>query len=189
MLFKNFKTTRSTRFLLLLMLSIVIGLANAAIFYSLAFSSTVSITNPTVIFVQGEDGSGVVSIGSNSSTASLTLAAYPNITLTYEQPLNISNTDAASHDFRFRHLTISPANGTADVGNFSYICFTILDASGISQATFNYTTSGNDWITPATMDPYETLPANTQWVVYIETMAAASAQDVSASITIAVDVQ
>jgi len=188
LVFKNFKTTKSTRFLLLLMLSIVIGLANAAIFYSLTFSSTVSITDPTVIFVQGDDFPSGSDIGDNSSTAYLALAAYPNITLTYEEPLNISNTDIAGHLFRLRHIAISPANGTADVGNFSYICFTILDAGGSSQGVFNYTTTGNDWITPATTSDM-TLPASTQWILYVETKAAASANDVAASITIAVDVQ
>lgn len=187
MVFKNFKTTKSTRFLLLLMLSIVIGLANAAIFYSLTFSSTVTITDPTVQFIQGDDWSGVTSIGNNGTTASLSLAAYPNITLTYEEPLNISNTDGVSHDIRLSHLTISPANGTSDVGNFSYICFTILDEGGNSQGVFNYTTTGNDWITPDTTTP-ATLPDNTSWAVKVETKAAPSANDVVASMTIAVEV-
>lgn len=188
MVFKNLKSTKSTRFLLLLTMSLVIGIANAAVFYSLALSPTVTITDPAVLFVAGDDYPSGSAIGDNSSTVSLSLAAYPNITLTYEEPLNISNTDGVSHDFRLRHTAISPASGQAQVGNFSYICFTILDAVGSSQAVFNYTTTGNTWNTPTTTS-YMTLPASTQWTVYVETKAAASANDVAASMTIAVDVQ
>jgi hypothetical protein len=34
-----------------------------------------------------------------------------------------------------------------------------------------------------------TLPANTQWIVYVETKAAAGANDVTAALEIAVDIQ
>lgn len=187
MVFKKFKTTKSQRFLMLLMLSIIIGLANAAIFYSLSISPTVSITDPAVLFVAGDDFPSGSAIGDNSSTVDLALTAYPNITLTYEEPLNVSNTDASDHQFRLRHIAISP-DGTADVGNFSYICFTVLDQGGSQQAVFNYTTSGNSWVPPSTTS-YMTLPTGTDWVLYIETKAAPSANDVTAYMTLAVDVQ
>jgi len=110
--------------------------------------------------------------------------------LTYEQPLNISNTDgSSSHQFRLRHISITPASSSVSVSNFTFIKFVIKNAAGVSQASFNYTTSGDNWNIPSTTS-YLTLPENTDWILYVETKAAAGAtKDIAASIVIAVDVQ
>jgi len=149
----------------------------------------VTITEAVIVFAQGGDWPTGSTMGTNNTWVSLALKAYPNATLTYEEPLNVSNTDSANHSFRLRHVSITPANGNPDVGNFTFINFVVKNAVGNSQASLNYTTSGDNWNVPSTTS-YLTLPANTQWIIYIETKAVAGAtKDIEASIVIAVDVQ
>jgi hypothetical protein len=183
------KITKSARFLVLLLLSLLIGVANAAIFYSMIMQSVVSVTAAKVVFVSGSDWPGGGSaLGTNSTSVSLALKAYPDVTLTYEQPLNISNTDTASHTFKLRHISITPANGSSTVGNFTFINFVVQNTAGVTQASFNYTTQSNNWITPSATT-YMMLDQNTQWIIYIETKAVAGASDAAtATIQIAVDV-
>ncbi len=183
----NIKLTKSSKFLILVLSALLIGLANAAVFYSMIAQPSVSITTAKVVFTAGNDFPTGSSIEGNSTWVYLALQGYPNVTLTYEQPLNVSNTDSVSHDFRLRHVAVSPANGSSQVGNFTFINFVIQNTAGVAQASFNYTTTGNDWLTPATTS-YVTLPANTTWIIYVETEAAANANDVTANIQIAVDV-
>jgi hypothetical protein len=186
---RNIRVRKSAKFLILLLTSLIIGLANAAIFCSLSMQPSISVSSAKVCFVSGNDFPTGSLLGTNSTWAYLALKAYPNVTLTYEQPLNISNTDAAPHDFRLRHVTITPASGQPQVGNFTYINFVVQDTAGVAQNSFNYTTTGNDWNTPATTS-YMTLPANTTWIIYVETKAVAGALDLAtANIQIAVDIQ
>lgn len=185
---KNVKITKSARFLVLLLLSLMVGVANAAIFYSMVMQPVVSVTAAKVFFVSGTDWPGGSVLGTNSTFVSLALKAYPNVTLTYEQPLNISNVDTASHTFRLRHVSITPANGNAGVGNFTFINFVVQNTAGVAQGSFNYNTTSLNWNTPSTMS-YMTLPASTQWIIYVETKAVAGASDAAtATIQIAVDV-
>lgn len=188
---KKVLSSKAVKLLTLLLASMLIASASAAVYYSIIMEPKVTITPATVQFAQGSDWSEVAgSIGTNSTWCSLALKAYPNATLTYEQPLNISNTDGSNpHQFRLRHVSISPASGSVSVSNFTFINFVIKNATGVSQASFNYTTSDDDWNTPSTTS-YLTLPASTEWIVYVETKAAAGATaDIAASIVIAVDVQ
>jgi len=172
----------------LLLTSMLIGTASAAVYYSMIMEPAVTITGATIRFIQGSDWPSGSSMGTNGTWVSLALKAYPNATLTYDQPLNLSNTDSSSHQFRLRHVSITPASSSASVGNFTFFNFVIKNAAGVSQASFNYTTSGDNWNTPSPTS-YLTLPANTKWIVYIETKAAAGAtEDIVASIVIAVDV-
>jgi hypothetical protein len=186
---RNVRVRKSAKFLILLLTSLIIALANAAIFYSLSMQPSVSITSAKVSFVSGSDFPAGSTLGTPPTWVYLNLTAYPNVTLTYEQPLNISNTDTASHTFRLRHIAITPASGTASVGNFTFINFVVLNTTGVSQASFNYTASGTTWTTPSTTS-YLTLPASTQWVIYVQTQAVAGATSgIVANIQIAVDVQ
>jgi hypothetical protein len=185
----NIRLNKSSKFLILLLVSLLIGIANAAVFYSMIAQPTISVTAAKVVFVSGTDFPTGSSLGTNATWVSLALKAYPNVTLTYEQPLNISNTDTVGHTFRLRHISISPANGSATVGNFTSINFVVQNTAGAAQNSFNYTTSSLNWITPTTTS-YMSLPASTTWIVYAETKAVAGANDVAtASIQIAVDVQ
>jgi hypothetical protein len=86
-------------------------------------------------------------------------------------------------------VSITPASGNQQVSNFTFIRFVIRNTVGVSQASFNYTSSGDTWTTPSTTS-YLTLPANTQWAVYVEIKAAAYANtNIVARIQIGVDVQ
>jgi hypothetical protein len=168
----------------------LIASASAAVYYSISMEPKVTISQAVVQFAEGSDWSHVAGdIGDNSTWCSLSLKAYPNATLTYEQPLNISNTDADySHQFRLRHISISPSSGSVSVSNFTFIKFVVKNVAGVSQASFNYTTLNDDWDIPS-MPSYLTLPKNTEWIIYVETKAAAGATiDIAASIVIAVEV-
>ncbi len=144
---------------------------------------TVTISQASVIFEQGGDWPSGSSLGTNSTYVSLAIKAYPNATLTYEEPVNISNTDSSAHNVRFRHVSITPASGAASVGNFTFINFTL------NSVDFDYTTTGDTWNTPSTMS-YQSLPASTEWIVKVETKAVAGATNALAcTIVIAVDVQ
>jgi hypothetical protein len=173
----------------LVLASALIATAFAAVYYSLTMQPDVTITPATISFAQGADWPTGSTLGANSTWARLALKAYPNATMVYEKPVNISNTDTSAHTFRLRHVSITPATGTASVSNFTFIRFVIRNTVGASQASFNYTTSTDTWTTPSTTG-YLSLPASTQWAVYVETKAAANANtNIVANIQIAVDVQ
>jgi len=167
----------------------LIGTASAAVYYSVLMQPSVTITGATVIFVAGNDWPIGSTLGTNSTWVSLALQAYPNATLTYDQPLNISNTDTSSHLFRLRNVSITPASGTSSVGNFTSINFFVENTAGVVQANFYYNTTGTTWNTPATTS-YMTLPASTAWIISVQTTAAAGASSIVASnLDISVDVQ
>jgi hypothetical protein len=181
-------STKSFKFIILAVMAALIATASAAVYYSEIMQPSVTITGATIVFASGNDFPAGSTLGSNSTWVSLALKAYPNATLTYDQPLNISNTDSASHTFRLRHVSITPASGTSSVSNFTAINFVVENTAGVAQASFNYTTTGTTWNTPTTTS-YMTLPANTQWILYVQTQAAASANAVTANLQISVDVQ
>jgi hypothetical protein len=180
-------STKSVKFIILVAMAVLIATASAAVYYSIIMQPSVTVTSATISFAQGDDWPTGSVLGSNSTWVSLALKAYPNATLFYDEPLNISNTDTSSHTFRLRHVAITPATGNSQVGNFTFFNFVVENTAGLAQASFNYTTTGNDWNTPATTS-YMTLPANTQWIMYIETKAAAGANAVTANLEISVDV-
>lgn len=182
------RTTGMKLSILLLTAAFVVAVS-AAVYYTMLMQPAVTVGGAPIVLAQGNDWPSGSSLGSNATWISLALKAYPNVTLTYEQPLNVSNTDSTSHTFRLRHISITPASGQPQVGNFTFINLVILNAAGVAQASFNYTTSGNTWSTPSTTS-YLTLPANTQWIIYVETKAGAGANsDIVANMQIAVDVQ
>lgn len=185
---KRAMSTKSVKFIILVVMAALIATASAAVYYSELMQPSVAITGATVVFVSGSDFPAGSTLGTNSTWVSLALKAYPNATLTYDQPLNISNTDSASHTFRLRHISITPATGTASVSNFTAINFVVENTAGVAQNSFNYTTTGTAWNTPATTS-YMTLPANTQWIIYVQTQAVAGASStVTANLVISVDV-
>ena len=180
-------STKSFKFIMLVIMAMLIASASAAVYYTVIMQPSVTITGATIVFLPGTDYPAGSTLGSNSTWVSLALKAYPNATLTYDQPLNISNTDSASHTFRLRHISITPASGNAAVGNFSFINFVVENTTGVAQNSFNYTVSGTTWTTPATTS-YMTLPASTSWIIYVQTQAVAGANTVTANLQIAVDV-
>ncbi len=181
---------RRSTLVALVLASALVATAVAAVYYSLTMQPDVTVTPAAISFAQGADWPTGSTLGANSTWVRLSLKAYPNATLVYDQPLNISNTDGSnSHQFRLRHVSITPADANEQVSNFTFIRFVVRDAAGVSQASFNYTTSGDTWTTPSATS-YLTLPANTQWIIHVETRAAAYANtNVMANIQIALDVQ
>ena len=186
---KNILYRKEMKLITLLLTSLLIASASAAVYYSMIAQPNVTVSVGSIIFVQGADWPTTGStMGTNSTWARLALKAYPNATLTYDKPLNVSNTTGSAHLFRLRHVSITPASGNT-VSNFTFVNFVVKNTAGTSQASFNYTTSGDTWTTPATTS-YLSLPANTQWIIYVETKATAGANtDIVADIQIAIDVQ
>lgn len=160
----------------------LISSVSAAIYFSLTVQPTVTITQASVVFEQGDDWPSGSSMGDNSTYVLLSLKAYPNATLTYEEPLNISNIDSSAHNVRLRHVSITPASGSS-VSNFVFINFTL---NGVG---FDYVVSGTNWVTPSDMS-YQSLSASTEWALKVETKAVAGATDgVTCNIVIAVDAE
>jgi hypothetical protein len=179
---------KSLDLIVLLMISVFVISASALVYYSLEMQTTATITYSKVRFDTGTDWSGLESGSSLSPDKTyvfLNITAYPNATLTYDQPLVINNTDSAAHLVRFSHVSITP-NATASVSNFTFINFTL---NGVHA--FDYTTTGDNWNAPTDMT-YQSLSGTTEWDVKIETKAAAGATtdgSVTCTIVIALDVQ
>ena len=183
------KTKRKVLRLLCFLLSgLLVMTVSAAVYYSLSMQPSVTISAAVVAFKEGNDWKSGWSMGTNNTWCSLALKAYPNATLTYEQPLNLNNTGTAAN-IKLRTVSISPDSGDPSVSNFIFINFTLHDETGAIMGSLNYTTSGgNTWSTPSMS--YVTMDASDEWYISIQTKAAAGAQaDVVANIEIAVDVQ
>lgn len=186
MLEANKMMTLSRRWMITILLVLIAGLAttvSAAVYFYVIARSSVTINQAAVVFEQGSDWPSGSSLGTNSTYVSLAIKAYPNATLVYEEPLNISNTDSSAHNIRLRHVSISPTSGSASISNFTFINFTL------NSVNFDYTTNGDTWNTPSDMS-YQSLSGNTEWSVKVETKAAAGATEaISCTLKIAVDVE
>ncbi len=184
----NFFNRKSIKLGMLLISALLIATTGTNVYYGILQGNTVGIVEAKVHFTPGDDSTAAgYSPGLNETYCSLSLNAYANITLYYEQAVNITNIDAAPHDIRLRHVTITPVNGTDSIGNFTQIDFKLRDVSGTVQRTITYTTTGDNWLTPATT-AYVTLPAGTEWTIQVETKATAGAKAVSCYIEFAIDV-
>jgi hypothetical protein len=179
---------RPLKLLTLLLASMLIATASAAIYYSLTMQSQVTVSTPVVKFSSAPDepsGSTVY-----DAWCSLTAKSYPNATLTYEKAVYINNTGTAN-SFRLRHVSITPDNGTSDVGNWTSIRFLVYNSSGY-VFSLNYTVDGTDWIVePSSGETwYYSIPASTVWWVRLETRSPATATvGKVCNIEIAVDVE
>ena len=180
--------TKKMSVILLLIIAATVTTVSAAVYFSLIAQPTVTISQTPVIFEQGSDWPSGSSLGANSTYVSLAIKAYPNATLTYEEPLNISNIDSAAQDIRLRHVSITPASGSASVSNFTFINFTLFDETGAYKGSLNYTTTGDTWSTPSM--GFTAMDASDEWYIMIQTKATAGAEaNIVANIVIAVDVQ
>jgi len=187
---KNIKLKKSSKFVILLLASILVGTANAAIFYSLTMQPQVTVSTPVIKFESAPDeppGSTV-----NDVWCSLAADSYPNATLTYEKAVYIKNTDTLnSHSFRLRYVSIAPSNGSADVANWNSIKFLIYDNSG-HVFSLNFTVSGTNWILAPSggQTNYYSIPANTSWWIRLVTLSPAAAiEGKVCNIQIAVDME
>lgn len=181
---------RRLDFLVLLVISMLVVAASAAIYYAMFSKATTTIAAAPVYFAWGGDSTGVLTLGDNDTSASLSLDAYPNVTLIYEQAVNL--TADAAREVRLRHVSISPDDGDSSVSNFTSVVFTLINSTGDVKGALTYTvTAATDtWNEPATPTSWEAIAALEEWTMKIEITAADTANGgVSSTITIAVDVR
>jgi len=182
----NVNYRRTLKFVTLLASALLIGSVSAAVYYSLTISGSLT-TAVTVCFDHGTDWPSGSTMGTGNTSVTLALKAYPNTTLTYEKAVNVSNTQAVTPSIRLRHISIT--NGTADIGNFTFLNIVLLDDTGVQKGYINYTVSGNDFISSESTS-YEAMDANDEWTIRIETKAEPDAvAGISATLQMALDVQ
>jgi hypothetical protein len=180
----NYK--RSLKLVFLLLTSLLIASASAAIYYSLNIAGTLT-TAVTVCFDQGTDWPTGSSMGTGNTTVTLALKAYPNTTLSYSQALKVKNTGSGSPDIRLRHVSIT--NTTNSVANFTFLNIVLLDDASTVMGYLNYTRSGTNFILTSSTS-YQSMDASDIWSIRIETKAVAAATaGIVANLQIAVDVQ
>jgi len=179
---------KSMKLLTLLLTSMLIATASAAVYYSLTAEPQVTVTGLTVKFTDGDDTTAGSTV--NDAWCRLTLKSYPNATLTYDQAVNLTNTDGSNaHSVQLRHVSITPDGSAYVGGNFTSITFYLLNDAGTQQTSFAYTNDGTDWTTPSATG-YYSIPATNEWTIKVETLSPAGATvDTVCSIEIAVDVQ
>ncbi len=168
----------------LLLLS-VIASASAAVYYALDFRTVVTSTAAKVIFITAADSTSAgATIGTNSTYAKLTgIKSYPNATSTYEQALNVSNTDTAAHNIRLRSISIS-----LGFGSYGTITVKLIDPTGTTQGTITYT-GGGSWTTSGSPTTFVSLPNGIKWAIRVDaTLNAGVAAGVTTTIELTVDV-
>lgn len=174
-------------FLALLLISMLIVSASAAVYYGMLAQSTATVAAASVCFTDGSDSSGILTLGTNNTYASLSLDAYPNVTLYYDQAVNVTATDAK--EVRLRHVSISPDDSNPSVSNFTSVVFRLLKADATEVGTLTYNTTGDVWNEP-TYTSYTAIGIGEEWIIKVEIKAAAGANTgVSTTIMITVDVR
>jgi len=166
---------KPVKFLTLLLTAMLIATASAATYYSLTMQPRVTVSAPPIKFVSAPDEPSGSTV--NDAWCFLNATSYPNATLTYEQALYINNTDSGgAHSFRLRHDSITPSNGTSEVGNWTSIRFLVYNSSGY-VFSLNYTVASNNWILePSSGETnYYSVPASTGWWIRLETLSPATA--------------
>lgn len=184
----SFFNRKSVKLGMLLISALLIATTSTNVYYGILQGNTIGIVEAKVHFTAGDDSTAAgYTPGQNETYCALSLNAYPNVTLYYEQAVNVTNTDAAPHDIRLRHVTINPATGNEAVGNFTQFDFKLVDVSGTVQRTLTYNTTGDNWNTPSPT-AYITLPASTEWTILVETKATAGATAETCYVEFAIDV-
>ena len=175
---------KSLDLIVLLMISVFVISASAAVYYSLGMTSTITTVANDVYFVKGPDNgtAGVTLFNDNKSATLASLKAYPNMTMTYDDPIRVRNNNT---DTNF-NVRLRPVSRSGDAQYFVFINFTLNTTTPVS---LNYTSNGVSWT-----DPPETafvqVNANTEYAIRVQTMANATATSGQiATIEIAVDIE
>jgi hypothetical protein len=183
---KGLPAKKSMKFVTLLLTAILIASVSAGTYLSLTMTSTVSVYQSNVYFVEGSDNNtagAVLALDSTNTTATITgLRAYPNATFTYENVTLVRN-NATSGTTNIR---LTPdVNPSANPEDFEYVKFML---NGTSARWLNFTSNGAAWSNTGTTGWIQ-IPQSTQWPVAIMTKATYNATITdSVSITIKVDV-
>jgi hypothetical protein len=160
--------------------------ASATVYYAMLSPSSTTVKTAPVHFMAGNDSAGILTLGANETYATLTLDAYPNVTLYYDQAVNVTAT--ANKEIRLRPFSISPDNNPS-VGNFTSIVFRLIKADTTEVGLLSYTTTGNTWNAPSSTN-YVPITSGETWTVKIEITAKPGAlSGVSTNIVIAFDVR
>jgi hypothetical protein len=168
----------------LLLTSMLIASASAAVYYSLSMTSTVTTATNDVYFVTGPDATaaGTTIFNNNKSATLSSLKAYANMSMSYDNPVGVRNNNGAT-SFNVR---LRPVSRTGDALYFKYINFTLQTATKIS---LNYTSNGATWTDPSTTGWVSVSPS-TDYAIVVQTKAGDSATSgQTASIEMAIDVQ
>jgi hypothetical protein len=164
---RKIASKKPLKLLTLLLTSMLIASASAAVYYSLSMTSTVTTAAPNVIFVKGADnGTAGVTITDGSVATLANLSAYPGIVLTYTDPLRLKNNGSAPCSIK-----LVPKSFSGPSSNFTYINFTLVD--GTNNYTLAYI-GGSSW-TPPTETTLQTMDAGAEWPIKVETKAISGA--------------
>ncbi len=176
--------SKSAKMLILMLTSIIVLSATAAVYYSLEMTSIVTVAANDIYFVEGPDNAtaGVTIFNNNKSATLASLKAYPNISMTYDDPIRVRNNNTGTNHF----VRLRPVSLTGVAANFVYINFTLQTATKVS---LNYTSNGATWTMPSETI-FVQVDANTEYAIVIQTMATATATaGQTASIEIAIDIE
>jgi hypothetical protein len=179
---------KSLDLIVLLLISVFVITASASVYYSITMEPRVTTTGLTVEFTNGDD----TPIGStvNAAWCRLLLKSYPNATLTYDQAVNLTNTDGSNpHSVQLSHVSITPDGSSFVGGNFTSIKFYLVAQNGTQITSFEYANNGTYWSPPADTS-YYSIPASEEWTIKVETLSPAGATvGTDCDIQIAVKVQ
>jgi hypothetical protein len=176
--------TKSAKMLILTLTSILVLSATAAVYYSLEMTSTITTAANDIYFAEGPDNAtaGVTIFNNNKSATLAQLKAYPNMSMTYDDPLRIRN----NHTVTNYNIRLRPVARSGNAANFVYINFTLQTSTKMS---LNYTSNGSTWTDPTTTS-FVQVNANTEYAIVVQTMAnATAASGQTATIEIAIDIE
>ncbi len=176
--------TKSAKMLVLTLVSVLVLSATAAVYYSLEMTSTITTAANDVYFVKGPDNAtaGVSLFNDNKSARLTLLKAYPNMSMTYDDPIRIRN----NHTDTPYNIRLRPVTRLGNAAHFVYINFTLQTSTKVS---LNYTSNGVTWTDPSTTG-FIQVSANTEYTIVVQTMANATATSgQTATIEIAVDIE
>jgi len=168
----------------LLLTAMLIATTSAAVYYSLEMTSTITTAANDVYFVMGPDNStaGVTLLMGNKSATLASLKAYPNMTMSYDDPIRVRNNNTST-DFNVRLRNVSLS------GNAQYFVFINFTLQTSTKVSLNYTSNGVSWTTPS-QTAFVQVGMNTEYAITVQTMANATATSgQTATIEIAIDVE
>jgi len=182
---------KELKLLTLLLTSMLIASASAAVYYSLSMQSTITTATTSVWFEKGVDNATAgVDLNPQKTVATLTgLKAYPNASYTYTDPVRVRNNGSVAYEIRLTPVSLS-GNDT----EFVFVKFLLRNGTSESSptlASLNYTCSGSSWSIPSATG-WVSIPAtnpDTEWAITVITKAKDNAASASVTIEIAVDVQ
>ena len=181
---KRILSSKSMKIVTLLLTSMLIASASAAVYYSLSMTSTITTAANDVYFIAGADANeaGTSIFNNNKSATLVSLKAYPNMTTSYDDPIRVRNNNTGTaFNVRLRPVSLS-----GDAQYFAFINFTLQTTV---KRSLNYTSNGVSWTLPSTSD-WTAVDANQSFAIVVQTKASATATSgQTATIEIAIDVE